>query len=70
MAVAVDLLPNRYKAGRDDLVIAHMGMVKRVALHLKARLPPFMEVDELVQVGMLGFDRSGARVRCLKRHWV
>ena len=29
-------------------------MVKRVAVHLKARLPPFMELDELVQVGMVG----------------
>jgi RNA polymerase sigma factor for flagellar operon FliA len=29
-------------------------MVKRVAVHLKARIPPFMEVDELVQVGMIG----------------
>jgi RNA polymerase sigma factor for flagellar operon FliA len=29
-------------------------MVKRVAVHLKVRLPPFMELDELVQVGMVG----------------
>ncbi len=29
-------------------------MVKRIAVHLKARIPPFMEVDELVQVGMIG----------------
>jgi RNA polymerase sigma factor for flagellar operon FliA len=29
-------------------------MVKRVAVHLKARVPPFMELDELVQVGMVG----------------
>ena len=45
MAVAVDLYESVQGRGRDDLVIAHMGMVKRVALHLKARLPPFMEVD-------------------------
>jgi len=38
----------------ESLVIAHMAMVKRVAIHLKARIPPFMEVDELVQVGMVG----------------
>jgi RNA polymerase sigma factor for flagellar operon FliA len=29
-------------------------MVKRVALHLKVRIPPFMELDELIQVGMIG----------------
>jgi RNA polymerase sigma factor for flagellar operon FliA len=34
--------------------MAHLGLVKRVALHLKVRLPPFMELDELIQVGMIG----------------
>ena len=38
----------------EALVMAHLGMVKRVALHLKVRLPPFMELDELMQVGMIG----------------
>lgn len=39
---------------QESLIIAHMPMVKRVAIHLKARVPPFMELDELVQVGMVG----------------
>lgn len=39
---------------QESLILAHMPMVKRVAIHLKARVPPFMELDELVQVGMLG----------------
>ena len=38
----------------EELVMAHLGLVKRVALHLKARIPAFMELDELIQVGMLG----------------
>ena len=38
----------------ENLIVAHMGMVKRVALHLKVRIPPFMELDELIQVGMIG----------------
>jgi len=38
----------------EDLILQHMPMVKRVAIHLKARIPPFMELDELVQVGMVG----------------
>jgi len=38
----------------EALVLAHLGLVKRVALHLKVRLPPFMELDELIQVGMIG----------------
>jgi RNA polymerase sigma factor for flagellar operon FliA len=31
-----------------------MPMVRRVALHLKVRIPPLMELDELIQVGMVG----------------
>jgi RNA polymerase sigma factor for flagellar operon FliA len=38
----------------ESLILTHMPMVKRVAVHLKVRLPPFMELDELVQVGMVG----------------
>ena len=38
----------------EALVMAHLGMVKRVAVHLKVRVPPFMELDELIQVGMIG----------------
>lgn len=38
----------------EALVLAHLGLVKRVALHLKARIPAFMELDELIQVGMIG----------------
>jgi RNA polymerase sigma factor for flagellar operon FliA len=34
--------------------MAHLGLVKRVAIHLRARVPAFMELDELVQVGMMG----------------
>ena len=29
-------------------------MVRRVALHLKTRIPPIIDVDELIQVGMMG----------------
>ena len=37
-----------------DGLMAHVGLVKRVALHLKGRLPNFMELEELIQVGMIG----------------
>lgn len=40
--------------GEEALIMEHLAMVKRIAVHLKARIPPFMEVDELVQVGMIG----------------
>ena len=35
-------------------IMAHIGIVKRVASHLKGRLPEYMDLDELVQVGMIG----------------
>jgi len=38
----------------NNLVLLHLAMVKRIASHLKARVPPFMELDELIQVGMVG----------------
>ena len=46
-----------YEDAQDNseaLVLAHLGLVKRVALHVKVRIPPFMELDELIQVGMIG----------------
>jgi len=38
----------------DQGLLRHIALVKRVAIHLKARLPNFMELDELIQVGMVG----------------
>lgn len=42
------------KGKEEHLVLSHMALVRRVAVHLKARIPPFMEIEELVQVGMVG----------------
>jgi RNA polymerase sigma factor for flagellar operon FliA len=38
----------------DGLVVANLALVKRVALHLHARVPRFVEVEDLVQAGMIG----------------
>ena len=43
----------------NDRLLKHIGLVKRVALHLKTRLPNFMEVDELIQVGTIGLIEAG-----------
>jgi len=45
-------IQNADQSGNE--LLAHVGLVKRVALHLKGRLPNFMELDELIQVGMIG----------------
>ncbi|MBQ9274577.1 MAG: RNA polymerase sigma factor FliA [Succinivibrio sp.] len=44
-------------ASRDQMsskVEQYAPMVKRIALHLKARLPPNVELDDLIQSGMIG----------------
>ncbi|MEO7497267.1 MAG: RNA polymerase sigma factor FliA [Massilia sp.] len=42
------------KAAKDHLLTEHMPLVKRLAHHMKAKLPPSVEVDDLVQAGMIG----------------
>ncbi len=49
----------------NALVEKHATLVKRIAYHLSARLPPSVMVDDLIQAGMLGlldaarqYDRS------------
>lgn len=39
---------------RNTLVIKYAPLVKRMALHLRARLPRSVEVDDLIQSGMIG----------------
>jgi len=38
----------------DALVMRHAELVKRIAYHLVGRLPPSVEVADLIQAGMLG----------------
>lgn len=47
-------LYTRVGKSNQDPILAHVGLVKRTALHLKGRIPQVMDVDELIQVGMVG----------------
>jgi RNA polymerase sigma factor for flagellar operon FliA len=38
----------------EKLVTDNVGLVKRIAYHLAARLPPNVDLDDLMQAGMLG----------------
>ncbi|HAP76914.1 MAG TPA: RNA polymerase sigma factor FliA, partial [Acidimicrobiaceae bacterium] len=38
----------------DDLIARCAPQVKRIAYHLLARLPGSVQVDDLIQAGMLG----------------
>lgn len=54
-----------YEAGRKGkdagtLVTRHAELVKRIAYHLAGRLPPSVEVDDLIQAGMLGLLEAAA----------
>lgn len=49
---------NRREA--DALVARHAELVKRIAYHLAGRLPPSVEVDDLIQAGMIGLLEAAA----------
>lgn len=45
----------------DDLVARHAPQIKRIAYHLLARLPASIQVDDLIQAGMLGLLDAARR---------
>ncbi len=54
MSVAAEYLSTVELPSADALVEQHAPLVKRIALHLAARLPDCVEVDDLIQAGMIG----------------
>jgi RNA polymerase sigma factor FliA len=46
------VLPRQMR--QEDLVRRHADLVKRIAYHLVSRMPPNVEVDDLIQAGMIG----------------
>lgn len=42
------------KSDKNHLLTEHAPLVKRLAHHMKAKLPASVEVDDLVQAGMIG----------------
>lgn len=38
----------------NDLVIQHAPLLKRIAYHLISRMPPSVQVEDLIQAGMIG----------------
>jgi len=44
----------------DELVERHAALVKRIAHHLAGRLPASVEVDDLIQAGMIGLLDAAA----------
>ncbi|WP_374960818.1 RNA polymerase sigma factor FliA [Spongiibacter tropicus] len=48
---------------RDELVTRHAPLVKRIAYHLLSRLPASVEVDDLIQAGMIGLLEAASNFR-------
>jgi RNA polymerase sigma factor for flagellar operon FliA len=47
-------------ASADELVRRHLALVKRIAYHLVSRLPSSVQVDDLIQAGLIGLmEASG-----------
>ncbi len=40
--------------GQDEIVMQHASLVKRIAYHLMSRLPSCVQVEDLIQAGMIG----------------
>ena len=49
-----DALTPSEPSGENAAVLQHIGLVHKTALHIKARLPDHVELEELVQIGMVG----------------
>jgi RNA polymerase sigma factor for flagellar operon FliA len=45
----------------QQLVERHAGLVKRIALHLLVRLPASVQLDDLIQSGMIGLLEAGKK---------
>ena len=41
-----------------DLVSSHLPLVKRIANHLAVKLPSHIEIDDLIQVGLIGLLKA------------
>jgi RNA polymerase sigma factor for flagellar operon FliA len=48
-------------SGSNDLVDQHAALVQRIAHHLMARLPASVQIEDLIQAGMLGLLEAARR---------
>jgi RNA polymerase sigma factor for flagellar operon FliA len=51
---ALSLYKATQSAGEDERITRHMPLVRRLAYHLISRLPASVEVDDLIQAGLIG----------------
>lgn len=58
--------PALRELSQEELVLRHADLVKRIAYHLVSRMPPNVEVDDLIQAGMLGLLDAARHYRANK----
>jgi len=49
------------KSSQDEQITKYAPLVKRIAYHMMARLPASVEVDDLIQVGLIGLMDAVSR---------
>lgn len=47
--------------GEDNIITRHAALVKRIAFHLINRLPDSVQIDDLIQAGMLGLLEAASK---------
>jgi RNA polymerase sigma factor FliA len=48
----------------DALILQHLNLVRRIAHHMMRRMPHSIEVDDLIQAGMLGLLEAAQKYEC------
>jgi RNA polymerase sigma factor for flagellar operon FliA len=46
---------------KDELILQHVDLVRRIAYHMMRRMPHSIEVDDLIQTGMVGLLEAAQR---------
>lgn len=54
----VSVYAQSQREGMDNLVEDYLPLVKKIGLHLAAKLPDTVELDDLLQVGMIGLIQA------------
>ncbi len=55
MGARAEVDPGPYRQGPEKALIArYIPLVRRIAYHLQVRVPPSVEVDDLIQAGFMG----------------
>jgi RNA polymerase sigma factor FliA len=52
---------NRGRRNSEALILEHVGLVKRIARQFGRRMPAHVEVDDLIQAGMVGLVEAAGR---------